>query len=170
MRKVVATMLTLFSISFLLPATPASAADGPALLTACVNAINDPLYTRATLPGLMSVANTATLETLITNGTIVVWVANGAGEISGSASSNGNGRDIFCGDSNDNTIQTMDSDSSSRDYFFGGAGMTQSQEVPGPQHFMAVLEMTMHLSWMKVRFSMADQVQIPLERLCRGRL
>jgi hypothetical protein len=122
MRKVVASVLSLLTISFLLPATPASAADGPALLTACVNAINDPLYTRATLPGLMNIPNTATLETLITNGTIVVWVANGAGEISGSSGSNGNGRDIYCGDSNDNTIQTMDSDSSTRDYFFGGAG------------------------------------------------
>ncbi len=122
MRKAVAAVLSLLSLSLLVPATPASAADGPALLTACVNAINDPLYTRATLPGLMNLANTATLETLITNGTIVVWVANGAGEIAGTSGSNGNGRDIFCGDSNDNTIQTMDSDSSSRDYFFGGAG------------------------------------------------
>lgn len=122
MRKAVAAVLSLLSISLLVPATPASAADGPALLTACVNAINDPLYTRATLPGLMNIANTATLETLITNGTIVVWVANGAGEIAGTAFSNGNGRDLFCGDSNDNTIQNMDSDSSSRDYFFGGSG------------------------------------------------
>jgi hypothetical protein len=122
MRKVVASVLSLLTISLLLPVTPASAADGPALLTACVNAINDPLYTRATLPGLMGIANTATLESLITAGTIVVWVANGAGQIPGTSGANGNARDIFCGDSNDNSIPNMDSDASTQDFFFGGAG------------------------------------------------
>jgi hypothetical protein len=122
MRKVVASVLSLLTISLLLPATPASAADGPALLTACVNAINDPLYTRATLPGLMGIANTATLESLITNGTIVVWVANGAGQIAGTSGSNGNGQDLYCGDANDNSVPSMDSSSTTQDYFFGGAG------------------------------------------------
>lgn len=122
MRKALAVFASALSLTFLFPAAPAVAADGVALLTACVNAINDPLYTRATLPGLMGLSNTAALETLITNGTIVVWVANGAGEIAGTSGSNGNGRDLYCGDSNDNTIPSMDSDSTTRDYFFGGAG------------------------------------------------
>lgn len=122
MRKAIAVFASALSLTFLIPTAPAVAADGVALLTACVNAINDPLYTRATLPGLMGLSNTAALETLITNGSIVVWVANGAGEIAGTSGSNGNGRDLYCGDSNDNTIPSMDSDSSTRDYFFGGAG------------------------------------------------
>jgi hypothetical protein len=70
----------------------------------------------------MSYANIASLETAIADGTMVVWIANGAGVITGSGGANGNGQDLFCGDSNNNDVATMDSNTSTRDYFFGGAG------------------------------------------------
>ena len=91
-------------------------------LDACIAAINDPLYTRSTIPGMTGFANAAAIETAIGNGTLVVYVANGAGEITGSASSNGNGRDFFCGDSNNNSVPSLDSEASTRDYFWGGGG------------------------------------------------
>jgi hypothetical protein len=116
----IAGLITL--ISSLLPTSAHAVLTAAQQLDACIAAINDPLYTRSTLPGLMNFASTAAIETAITNGTLVVWVANGAGVITGSNSANGNGQDLFCGDSNDNQVATMDSDSSSQDYFFGGAG------------------------------------------------
>lgn len=91
-------------------------------LDACVAAINDPLYTRSTIPGLTNFANAAAIETAIGNGSLVVYIASGAGEITGSAGSNGNGRDFFCGDSNNNSVPSLDSEATTRDYFWGGAG------------------------------------------------
>jgi hypothetical protein len=117
---IVAILFSVLSLSFTAPAnavlTAAQQLDG------CIAAINDPLYTRSTMPGLMGFANAAAIETAITNGTLVVWIANGAGVITGSNGANGNGQDLFCGDSNDNQVATLDSDASSQDYFFGGAG------------------------------------------------
>ena len=52
----------------------------------------------------------------------MVYIANGAGVIPNSASANGNAQDLFCGDSNNNQIPTMDSEASTQDFFFGGAG------------------------------------------------
>jgi hypothetical protein len=116
----VAIFVTLIS-TFSLP-SPTFALTGAQQLDACIAAINDPLYTRSTLPGLMSFASAAAIETAITNGTLVVWVANSSGVITGSNGANGNGQDLFCGDSNDNQVATLDSDASTQDYFFGGAG------------------------------------------------
>jgi Ca2+-binding RTX toxin-like protein len=70
----------------------------------------------------MGFGSTAALESAITNGTITVWVASGPGLIAGSNGQNSNAQDLFCGDSNDNTISIMDSGVGTRDYFFGGAG------------------------------------------------
>ena len=117
---IVAALITLLSLSISAPARAVQTAVQQ--LDACIAAINDPLYTRTTLPGLMNFASASAIETAITNGTLVVWVASGSGVISGSGSANGNGQDLFCGDSNDNQVATMDSDASSQDYFFGGAG------------------------------------------------
>jgi hypothetical protein len=99
-----------------------TASEATQKLNACIAAINDPLYTRATMPGLTGYADIESLETAIANGTMVVWIANGAGVITGSGGANGNGQDLFCGDSNNNDIAIMDSNTSTRDYFFGGAG------------------------------------------------
>jgi hypothetical protein len=121
--------LRLFIISILialfttpLAISPTFAIDGAALLTSCANSINDPLYTRDSIATIMGFGSTAALETAITNGTITVYIANGPGVIPGSASSNGNARDLYCGDSNDNSVPFMDSGVGTRDYFFGGAG------------------------------------------------
>ena len=103
-------------------ASALSAAEATQKLNECIAAINDPLYTRSTLPGLTAYADIASLEAAIANGTMVVWIANGAGVITGSGGANGNAQDLFCGDSNNNDIATMDSNTSTRDYFFGGAG------------------------------------------------
>ena len=99
-----------------------TAAEATTLLNNCIAAINDPLYTRSTLPGIMGFANAAAIESRIAAGTLGVYIANGAGVIPNSASANGNAQDIFCGDSNNNQIPTMDSEASTQDYFFGGAG------------------------------------------------
>lgn len=103
-------------------AYPSFALTPAQTLDACIAAINDPLYTRSTIPGLTGFANAAAIETAIGNGTLVVYIASGPGEITGSASSNGNGRDFFCGDSNNNSVPSLDSESTTRDYFWGGAG------------------------------------------------
>ena len=111
------TFLNLSAISY-----PSFALTPAQTLDACVAAINDPLYTRSTIPGLTGFANAAAIETAIGNGTLVVYIASGPGQITGSASANGNGRDFFCGDSSNNSVPSMDSDSTTRDYFWGGGG------------------------------------------------
>ena len=117
---IIAVLACLFSVISAVPSFAALTAAQQ--LDACIAAINDPLYTRATIPGLMGLADAAAIETKISNGSLVVWVANGAGVITGSASANGNGQDLFCGDSNDNQVPILDSDASTQDFFFGGAG------------------------------------------------
>lgn len=96
-------------------------------LNACVTKINDPLYTRDTIAtsirnpnGTSRFANGDALQTAITAGTIYLYVANGPGQIYDG--NRGNSPDLICGDSNDNSVGNMDSDTSSRDTFFGGAG------------------------------------------------
>lgn len=123
-KRIRATLLALFiSIASLSAPTPGfSALTAAQQLDACIAAINDPLYTRSTLPGLMGLANAAAIEAKISNSTLIVWVASGPGVITGSDGANGNGQDLFCGDSNNNQVTTMDSDSSTQDFFFGGAG------------------------------------------------
>ena len=46
-------------------------------------------------------------------------LATGSGEF---GNNYGNSPDIFCGNSQDNTVSYLDSDAQTRDYFFGGAG------------------------------------------------
>jgi hypothetical protein len=123
-NRIRATLLALFvsALSLSAPTPGFSALTAAQQLDACIAAINDPLYTRATLPGIMGLANAAAIEAKISNSTLIVWVASGAGVITGSDGANGNGQDLFCGDSNNNQVATLDSDSSTQDYFFGGAG------------------------------------------------
>ena len=96
-------------------------------LNACVTAINDPQFTRDTIAttikninGTTKYANGDALQAAITAGTIYLYVANGAGQIYDG--SRGNSPDLICGDSNNNSVPVLDSDTSSYDYFFGGAG------------------------------------------------
>lgn len=116
------TLSGLFLLNLAFSSNPAFALTPAQTLDACIAAINDPLYTRSTIPGITGFANAAAIETAIGSGTLVVYIASGPGEITGSASSNGNGRDFFCGDSNNNTVPSLDSDASTRDYFWGGGG------------------------------------------------
>ena len=96
-----------------------TSADGAALLSLCVSSINYPLYTADKIAELMGLSTSA-LTTAISNGSITVWIASGAGIFGASAV--GNSQDLFCGDSNNNTVTDLDSDASTKDYFFGGAG------------------------------------------------
>ena len=99
-----------------------TAAEATTLLNNCITAINDPLYTRSTLPGIIGYVDAAAIESAIASGALGVYIANGAGVIPNSGSANGNAPDIFCGDANNNQIAVMDSNTSSQDFFFGGAG------------------------------------------------
>ena len=96
-------------------------------LNACVTAINDPLYTRDTIAtkirnpnGTSRFADGNALQAAITAGSIYLYVANGPGQIYDG--SRGNSPDLICGDSNNNSVPALDSSTSSRDTFFGGAG------------------------------------------------
>lgn len=124
MRKLVARtsiVVTLLAFSTA-PQVARAALDGPALLTSCVNAIDDPLYTKATLPVIILGAgkNQQDLENVLSAGTYVVWVASGSGAFGGGASSFG--KDLFCGNANDNTVSNLDGNGSEHDFFFGGRG------------------------------------------------
>ena len=117
--------LILFLSSSLITSPSASAltaAEATTLLNNCISAINDPLYTRATLPAIIGYADAAAIESAIAAGSLGVYIANGAGVIPNSGSANGNAPDLFCGDSNDNQVAFMDSNTSSQDFFFGGGG------------------------------------------------
>jgi len=117
--------LILFLFSSLITSPSASAltsAEATTLLNNCISAINDPLYTRATLPAIIGYADAAAIESAIAAGSLGVYIANGAGVIPNSGSANGNAPDLFCGDSNDNQVAFMDSNTSSQDFFFGGGG------------------------------------------------
>ena len=122
-RTRIAIILFLLSTFTTSPSANAlTAAEATTLLNNCIAAINDPLYTRTTLPGIMGYADAAAIESAIASGTLGVYIANGAGVIPNSANANGGAPDIFCGDGNDNQIAVMDSNTSSQDYFFGGSG------------------------------------------------
>lgn len=101
-----------------------TASEATTLLNSCIAAINDPLYTRATLPGIMTYngvtyANDAAIESALVAGTLFIWVATTSGSF---GSGGGNVSDLFCGNFQDNTPTDLDSSAGKRDYFFGGAG------------------------------------------------
>ena len=122
MSRITMVLLILSTFTVTPNANALTAAEATTLLNNCIAAINDPLYVRSTLPGIMGYANDAAIESAIASGALGVYIANGAGVIPNSASANGNAPDIFCGDANNNQIAVMDSNTSSQDYFFGGAG------------------------------------------------
>jgi hypothetical protein len=74
--------LILFLFSSLITSPSASAltaAEATTLLNNCISAINDPLCTRATLPGIIGYADAAAIESAIAAGSLGVYIANGAG-------------------------------------------------------------------------------------------
>ena len=105
-------------------ASAVTASEATTLLNSCIAAINDPLYTRATLPGIMTYngvtyANDAAIESALVAGTLTIWIATTSGAF---GSGNGGANDLFCGNYQDNTPTDLDSSAGRRDYFFGGAG------------------------------------------------
>ena len=116
---------TLLSGVFVAPAaTAVTSAEATTLLNNCIAAINDPLYTRATLPAIMSYngvnyANAAAIESALVANNLTIWIATTSGNF---GSANGNASDLFCGNFQDNTPTDLDSSAGKRDYFFGGAG------------------------------------------------
>ena len=116
---------TLLSGLFIAPAASAvTSAEATTLLNNCISAINDPLYTRATLPGIMTYggatyANAAAIESALVAGTLTIWIATTSGNF---GSGSGGADDLFCGNYQDNTPTDLDSSAGRRDYFFGGAG------------------------------------------------
>lgn len=105
-------------------ASAVTSSEATTLLTNCIAAIDDPLYTRATLPGLMTYngvtyANDAAIESALVAGTLTIWIATTSGSF---GSGGGNASDLFCGNYQDNTPTDLDSSAGKRDYFFGGAG------------------------------------------------
>lgn len=105
-------------------ASAVTASEATTLLTNCIAAIDDPLYTRATLPGLMTYngvtyANDAAIESALVAGTLTIWIATTSGSF---GFGGGNTSDLFCGNYQDNTPTDLDSSAGKRDYFFGGAG------------------------------------------------
>lgn len=127
MRKAISVLLSTLSISVLIPASPAAAvtsAEATILLNNCISAINDPLYTRSTLPGIMTYngvnyGNDAAIESALVAGTLTIWIATTSGNF---GSGSGGSSDLFCGNFQDNTPTDLDSSAGKRDYFFGGAG------------------------------------------------
>ena len=111
-----------------------TSAQAATQLDNCIAAINDSAYTRSTLPGLLSYsspyygsasdrvsyANASAIESAIAAGTLTVWVATGAGSFGSGA--NGALMDLFCGDSNNNTVSELNAAPGQRDVFFGGGG------------------------------------------------
>ena len=72
--------------------------------------------------GTQRYANGDELQAAINNGSIYLYVANGPGLIFGGSGSRQDNPDLYCGDSNDNSVTNLDSNTSTRDHFFGGAG------------------------------------------------
>jgi len=130
---VISTILVIQSL-VLPPAYAINSSQAATLLDQCIAAINDPAYTRSTLPGILTYSSpyygsasqrvsysTATdIENAMVAGTLTVWVASGAGTFGGAQ--NSGAMDIFCGDSNNNTVSVLDAAAGQRDIFFGGGG------------------------------------------------
>lgn len=117
--------IALLASVFVAPSANAvTSAEATTLLNNCITAINDPLYTRATLPGIMTYngvtyANAAAIESALVAGTLTIWIATTSGAF---GSGSGGSDDLFCGNYQDNTPTDLDSSAGRRDYFFGGAG------------------------------------------------
>jgi len=89
----------------------------PNRIEECVASIADPNWTKTTL--LAAIGKTEQeLLTLVNNNTWYIQVAADASF----GTNHANNPDIYCGDSNNNYVPYLDSNSSTLDYFFGGAG------------------------------------------------
>lgn len=112
------TQLTQFKITDLTDvAISQIGAYSPNRIEECVASIADPNWTKTTL--LAAIGKTEQeLLTLVNASTWYIQVAADATFGINHASN----PDIYCGNSNDNYVPYLDSDASTFDYFFGGAG------------------------------------------------
>ena len=107
----------------------------------CIAAINDSSITRSTLPRILSYSSptwgvaadrvsystAADIENAIGSGILTVWVASGPGDFG--AAQNSSKSDLFCGDSHDNRVPTLDAIAGQRDIFFGGSGNDEVDQM-----------------------------------------
>ena len=107
----------------------------------CIAAINDSSITRSTLPRILSYSSptwgvaadrvsystAADIENAIVSGILTVWVASGSGDFG--AAQDSNKMDLFCGDSNNNRVPTLDAKAGQRDIFFGGSGNDEVDQM-----------------------------------------
>lgn len=112
------TQLTQFKITDLTDvAISQIGAYSPNRIEECVASIADPNWTKTTL--LAAIGKTEQqLLTLVNNSSWFIQVAADATF----GINHANNPDIYCGNSNDNYVPYLDSDASTFDYFFGGAG------------------------------------------------
>ena len=107
----------------------------------CIAAINDSSITRSTLPRILSYSSptwgvaadrvsyttAADIENAIVSGILTVWVASGSGDFG--AAQDSNKMDLFCGDSNNNRVPTLDAKAGQRDIFFAGSGNDEVDQM-----------------------------------------
>ena len=89
----------------------------PNRIEECVASIADPNWTKTTL--LAAIGKTE--QQLLTSVNNSSWFIQVAADAS-FGTNHANNPDIYCGNSNDNYVPYLDSDASTFDYFFGGAG------------------------------------------------
>jgi hypothetical protein len=89
------------------------------ILDVCVANIADANVTKQTILTVTGFANEAALLAAVANNTWGIYNASGSGSF---GTSNQSRPDIYCGNSQDNTLQYLDSNASSKDYFWGGGG------------------------------------------------
>ena len=107
----------------------------------CIAAINDSSITRSTLPRILSYSSptwgvaadrvsystAADIENAIVSEILTVWVASGSGDFG--AAQDSNKMDLFCGDSNNNRVPTLDAKAGQRDIFFAGSGNDEVDQM-----------------------------------------
>ena len=116
LRMTVAILFLVFSIG---STSLHQASATTTWLNRCVTNIDDSLFDSAFVLNLTGYATESQFETAVTNGTWQVQLATGSGLF---GINNGNSRDLYCGNSQDNTVYELDSAAGSRDFFIGGAG------------------------------------------------
>ena len=87
-------------------------------LNQCVSNIDDPNFSKSTILSIIGMSEEQLLAA-VDQGTITIVIAQGSGEF---GNNNGAAQDIYCGNSQNNTVSNLDSNQGTRDYFFGGAG------------------------------------------------
>jgi len=105
-------------------ATTYTLTEARAQITNCLASVNDPDITQSTLPSILRGTKSiypdiASVETAVQNGDLRIQIATGSGVFGILDNSQS---DLYCGNSQDNTVTVLDAAAGKYDYFFGGAG------------------------------------------------